>query len=147
MNPPQNYWRGVVSRSHIQVGIKNGVIQLNHAKKAPLQRFGRGDGIIDYSPRTDYPDGDPWHCFTAIGKIRTGKIYQVEMTSDFKPYRLDIRYLISQEIPIKPLIDQLSFIKNKIRWGATFRLGFLKLPLSDFLIIAEAMGVKWRDNF
>ncbi len=55
----RNYWIGVVSRSHVQIGVKGGFIQLNHGKKAPVQRLRAGDGLAMYSPRTEYPDGEP----------------------------------------------------------------------------------------
>jgi hypothetical protein len=136
----RNYWIGVVSRSHVQVGVKGGFIQLNHGKKAPLQKFGTGDGLVMYSPRTDYPDGDPLQSFTAIGTIVSGEIYQVEMAPDFKPYRINVQFSRCKEAPIKPLIEQLSFIKSKTHWGAAFRFGQLKIPANDFALIAEAMG-------
>lgn len=124
----KNCWIGVISRAHVQLGIKGGFIQLNHGKKAPLQRLHAGDYIIIYSPRDAYPDGNVLQQFTAIGRIMTGDIYQVEMTPDFKPYRLDVRFLKCHETPIKPLIPSLSFIKNKTKWGAVFRFGHLKIP-------------------
>jgi hypothetical protein len=89
-----------------------------------------------------YPDGSVLQHFTAIGQIVTGDIYQVEMTSDFKPYRLDVGFMKCHETPIKPLIHSLSFIKNKTRWGSAFRFGHLKIPEPDFRIIADAMGAK-----
>ena len=136
-----NYWIGVVSRAHVQLGIKGGFIQLNHGKKAQLKRMKAGDGIIMYSPRTSYPDGEVLQCFTAIGYVATGEVYQVEMTPDFKPYRINVHFLKCNEAPIKPLIDRLSFIKNRTRWGAAFRFGHLGIERQDFEIIAEAMGV------
>jgi len=54
----RNFWIGVVSRSHVQVGVKGGFVQLGHGKKAPLQKFRPGDSLIMYSPRTAYPDGE-----------------------------------------------------------------------------------------
>ncbi len=136
----RGYWIGVVSRSHVHIGVKGGFIQLNHGKKAPLQRLRAGDGLAMYSPRTDYPDGEPLQRFTAIGTVATGEIYQVEMNSDFKPYRVDVQFVQSGEAPIKPLIEKLSFIKSKEHWGAAFRFGQLKVPREDFLLIAAAMG-------
>jgi predicted RNA-binding protein len=138
----KNYWIGVVSRAHTQLGVKGGFIQLNHGKKAPLQRLHAGDHIIIYSPREAYPDGDVLQHFTAIGTVITGDIYQVEMTPDFKPYRVDVRFVKCHESPIKPLIHKLSFIKNKTKWGATFRFGHLKIPVEDFKIIAGAMSAR-----
>src|SRR5438876_9600253 len=101
----RNYWIGVVSRSHVRIGVKGGFIQLNHGKKAPLQKFRAGDGLVMYSPRTDYPAGEPLQSFTAIGTIVSGMVYQVEMTADFKPYRIDVRLLPCNEAPHNPLID------------------------------------------
>ena len=135
-----NFWVGVVSRAHIYQGVKDGFLQLNHGKKAPVQRMNQGDGIVIYSPRAEYPAGEALQKFTAIGTVATGEIYQVEMSPDFKPYRLDVNYSQCQQAAIKPLIETLSFIKNKERWGATFRFGLIQIEEPDFLILAEAMG-------
>jgi hypothetical protein len=140
----QQFWIGVVSREHVQLGVKGGFIQLGHGKRTPLQRLHAGDGLAMYSPRTAYPDGEPLQCFTAIGVVSTGEVYQVEMTEEFRPYRVDVRFLKAKEAPIKPLIEMLSFIKDKAHWGAAFRFGYLKIPPEDFLLIARAMGVKSR---
>jgi hypothetical protein len=137
-----NYWIGVVSRSHVQIGLKGGFIQLNHGKKASLQKLHASDYLIIYSPRTAYPDGEVLQSFTAIGKIITGEVYQVEMTSTFKPYRLDVKFYKCNETPIKPLIGSLTFIKNKEHWGAAFRFGSIKITKNDFILISEAMDCK-----
>lgn len=138
----RRYWVGVVSRSHVQVGVKGGFIQLSHGKKAPLQKLHAGDGLVMYSPRTSFPDGEALQAFTAIGVVTSGEIYQVEMSPDFKPYRVNVQFLECQEVSIKPLIDQLSFIKSKLHWGAAFRFGQVKIPAADFALIAEAMRCK-----
>jgi hypothetical protein len=93
-----------------------------------------------YSPRTSYPDGEPLQSFTATGTIVSGEVYQVELLPDFKPYRVGVRFSRCSEAPIKPLIERLSFIKSKTHWGAAFRFGQLKIPATDFALIAEAMG-------
>lgn len=138
--PERNCWIGVVSREHVEIGVKGGFIQLGHGKKAPLQQLRAGDGLAMYSPRTTYPDGEPLQAFTAIGRVVSGEVYQVEMSPDFKPYRIDVAFSPCTETPIKPLIDQLSFIRNKTHWGAAFRFGRLKIPAGDFALIALAMG-------
>jgi hypothetical protein len=122
--------------------VKGGFIQLNHGKKAPLQKLRAGDGLLMYSPRTSYPDGNVLQAFTAIGIVASGEIYQVEMSPDFKPYRVDVRFLKCHEALIEPLINNLSFIKNKKHWGAAFRFGQLKVPAADFALISKAMGCK-----
>lgn len=135
-----NYWIGVVSRAHVQIGVEGGFIQLNHGKKAPLQRFSAGDGLVMYSPRTEHSDGEPLQAFTAIGVIGSEGIYQVEMNPEFKPFRIGVQFMACQETPIRPMIETLSFIKTKTHWGAAFRFGQAKIPLEDFQLIARAMG-------
>ncbi len=115
---------------------------MNHGRKAPLQRLQAGDGLIMYSPRTAYPNGQPLQHFTAIGVVDTGEVYQVEMTDDFKPFRVNVTFLKATEAPIKPLIESLSFIKNKTHWGSAFRFGYVEVPAEDFQLIAAAMGVE-----
>jgi hypothetical protein len=138
----RQFWVGVVSREHVRVGVEGGFIQLTHGKRAPLQRMHAGDGLVMYSPRTSYPDGQPLQRFTAIGIVTTGTIYQVQMAEDFKPYRIDIGFFgEAVEAAIKPLVERLSFITNKTHWGAAFRFGYIKIPAADFALIAGEMGV------
>ena len=136
----RNYWIGVVSRSHVMIGVKDGFVQLNHGKKAPVQRLKAGDMLAMYSPRESYPDGPVLQAFTAIGTIKSGDVYQVEMSPEFKPYRVDVRFFSCNDAPIKPLIERLSFIRNKTHWGAAFRFGYIKVPEQDFAHIANAMN-------
>lgn len=135
-----NFWIGVVSKAHVQNGVRGGFIQLNHGKKAAVQRLKAGDMLAMYSPRTDYPDGAALQAFTAIGTVASGEVYQVEMSPDFKPFRVDVKFHECQDAPIKPLIDRLSFIRDKTHWGAAFRFGYLRVPEVDFRLIAQAMG-------
>ena len=135
-----NYWIGVVSKAHVQIGVRGGFIQLNHGKKAAVQRLTAGDKLAMFSPRPDYPDGAALQAFTAIGAVVSGEVYQVEMTPEFKPFRVDVRFHDCHDAPIKPLIEGLSFIKDKAHWGAAFRFGYLRVPEADFSRIARAMG-------
>ena len=142
----RNCWIGVVSRSHVEVGVKGGFIQLNHGKKAPVQRLKAGDGVIMYSPRTAYPDGEPLQSFTAIGTVVTGEVYQVQMTPDFHPYRVDVEWVRCEETPIKSLVRDLSFIKDQAHWGAAFRFGFFRIHANDFALIAKRMAATSREK-
>lgn len=133
-------WVGVVSRSHVMRGVAGSFMQLNHGKKAPVSRLKAGDWLAVYSPRTAYPDGELLQAFTALGRVRTGQVYQVEMAPDFQPYRVDVDFLPVHEAPIRPLIAQLSFTRGLSNWGAAFRFGQLKMTEEDLALIAQAMG-------
>lgn len=136
------FWVGVVSRSHVQIGVRGGFIQLNHGKKSAVQQLKAGDRLVMYSPRTAYPDGEALQAFTAIGTVCTGEVYQVEMSPDFIPYRVDVAFENCREAPIKPLIEDLSFIKSKQHWGAAFRFGYLRISEPDFRLIESAMRLQ-----
>ena len=96
-----NYWINTVSRSHVQRGIEGGFTQANHGKSSTLKRLARGDLVAFYSPRTDYPDGEPLQRFTAIGRVLDDAPYQVEMTPDFHPWRRQMEFLPAEEAPIR----------------------------------------------
>jgi predicted RNA-binding protein len=133
------YWIGVASREHVRLGVKRGFAQFNHGKLGPARRLSRGDWVIYYSGREKF--GEPELCqkFTAIGQVVDAEPIQIEQFPGFKPYRRKIKYRKATEADIHPLIDRLSFIKNKSRWGIAFRFGFLEINQSDFAVIAKHM--------
>ena len=135
----KHYWIGVASRGHVKIGVEGGFAQLCHGKAQPLKRMKRGDWIIYYSPQEIFGEKSPCQRFTAIGEVIGDEVYQVEMMPGFVPYRRDIRFLPSGEVPIRPLLEQLSFIQNKSRWGYVFRFGHLQIPEADFRLIAKTM--------
>jgi hypothetical protein len=143
----RHYWIGVVSKNHVDIGVAGGFTQLNHGKAGPLERMHPGDGFAFYSPRTAYPDGPPLQAFTAIGRVGAGGIFQAEQGEGFRPFRRSVLYLPARDAPIKPLIDDLTFIRSKQHWGAAFRFGFLRVPEEDFARIAAAMGRDFAADF
>lgn len=146
MNSRQ-YWIGVVSKNHVSIGVAGGFTQLNHGKAGPLERMRPGDGFAFYSPRTLYPDGPLLQAFTAIGRVSEGEIFQAEAGAGFRPFRRAVSYLPARDAPIKPLIEDLTFIRSKQHWGAAFRFGFLRVPEEDFARIAGAMGRDFSADF
>jgi len=142
----RQFWIGVVSLDHVAIATAGGFAQLNHGKAGPLERMHAGDGLAFYSPRATYPYGEPLQAFTAIGRVRTGTVYQ-SAAGGLRPFRLDVDYLPGQPASIKPLIDRLSFIRSKTHWGAAFRFGVVRVPPEDFALIAQAMGRSFAEDF
>ncbi len=120
-------------------GLCRGFTQANHGKPHMLKRLKAGDWIVFYSPKTSYKDGEPLQAFTAIGQVKDEDLYQVEMTPDFVPWRRNVEFHECAETPIKPLINDLSFIKDKTHWGYMFRFGLFEIPEADFELIQRAM--------
>ena len=132
-------WVNTISRDHVRLGVAGGFTQAGHGKDSGLRRLSAGDRLVFYSPKTSLRDGKPLRAFTAIGRVADDELYQVEMAPGFTPWRRNVEFDECVEAPIAPLIDQLSFIKNKQRWGYAFRLGLFEIPLSDFELIRAAM--------
>ncbi len=133
------YWIIVVSKDHLQRGVKGGFIQANHGKAAPLKRMHAGDWVIFYSPKLEYDKPEKLQCFTAICKIVDENIYQHDMGDGFVPFRRNVEFLPSKDVSVLPLINDLTFIKDKTHWGAPFRFGTLHIPEDDFRLIADMM--------
>jgi EVE domain len=136
------YWIGVASSDHVMKGVQEGFCQLCHGKRNPLKRLVTGDWIVYYSPRTIMNGGEIVQAFTAVGQILEGEPYLFDMGNGFIPHRRDVRFAAAQEAPIRPLIQNLSFIKNKQSWGYVFRFGLFEIPESDFQQISVEMKMK-----
>lgn len=135
----RKFWIGVASKEHVEKAIKLGICQFCHGKSAPAKRLSKGDIVIYYSSKYQMNSTELCQQFTAIGVVQDDEPYQVEMTSEFKPFRRNIKYLEAKAIDIKPLIPNLPFIKNKNSWGYVFKFGFLEIDHESFEVIAKAM--------
>jgi hypothetical protein len=100
-----------------------------------------GDWLIYYSPTYSFGGKDACRCFTAIGTVDKGEPYTFEMSKDFIPWRRNVTFLKPREVPIEPLLEELTFIKDKKKWGFPFRRGSFEISHQDFELIAKNMGV------
>lgn len=140
MTEAHRCWINTVSRDHVRAGVAGGFTQADHGRATRLARLRRGDGIVFYSPRTELGGGRQVQAFTAIGRIDDDEPYRVEMGPDFKPWRRRVLFEDSvAEAPIRPLLEDLSFIPDPTRWGLVFRRGLFAIPCDDFERIATAM--------
>jgi len=134
------FWIGVAAQDKVELAIAGAYVQLNRGRAGPLERMRAGDGFAWYSPRVTSPRGMPLQAFTALGRVRDGGNYHVDTVDGLGAFRPGIEYLQAQPAPIRPLLDQLSFIRSKLHPGAAFRFGFLRVPANDFASIAAATG-------
>lgn len=141
------YFIGVASYDHVRLGVEGGFCQLNHGKLHGLKKMVKGDYIIFYSPKMTLKGKEPCQKFTAIGKMKDDTIYTYEMAPGFIPYRRDVIYYKDiTPTAIHPLIDDLTFIKDKTHYGYPFHLGHLEISKEDFILIAIHMGVPIKEN-
>ena len=134
-------WVAVASAEHVRVGRSKGFMQVSHGKAAPLKRIHPGDGVVYYSPTNVLRGKDKLQSFTAIGIVKDGVPYQVDMGGGFCPFRRDVNWRTAEEASIKPLIGSLQFTANKSNWGFQLRFGQFEISEHDMAMIATAMGV------
>lgn len=132
-------WIAVASAEHVRIGRNAGFMQICHGKPQALRRTKPGDWIAYYSPTVTFGGKDKLQSFTAVGKIKEGEPYQVDMGNGFCPFRRDVTWLTSRETTITPLLDQLDFTKNKKNWGYQFRFGLIAINDHDMQLIIKSM--------
>ena len=117
-------------------------MQVCHGKAAPLRRIQPGDCIAYYSPTVTFRGNDKCQAFTALGIVRAGVPYQVDMGGGFCPYRRDVEWFETRDAPIAPLLDRLEFSAGKANWGYQLRFGLFVVSDRDMRIVAQAMGAR-----
>ena len=125
-------WLCVVQREHVLRGIELGIVQTNHGVRSGIQRMSAGDGLVFYSPKTAYPDGDPLREFTGIGIVADGEPWQ-EVPSqpgegDFRPWRRAVRFAPADATPIAPLLEVLEVTRGNRNWGFMMRRARSRSP-------------------
>ncbi len=133
-------WIAVACAEHVRRGIKLGIMQVGHGKGAPLRRIAPGDRIAYYSPSETLGGSDKLQCFTAIGVVLPGEVYQGDMGGGFRPFRRDVRYFNATPAPIRPLLNRPGFALNGKDWGARLRYGLVRIDSASMDAIAAAMG-------
>lgn len=138
-----DYWIGVASKDHVKAGEKGGFSQLGHGKESAVKRLKKGDWIAYYCPRTKMKGGDAVQAFCSIGEITSEDPYQVKISSDFKPYRVNVDYRVSaNQADVRPLLDKMELTKDLgKKWGMAFRRSKIHVSKTDFALIGRAMGL------
>jgi hypothetical protein len=140
MQSEQKFWIVTASADHAENGKAWGIVQACHGKSAPLRRMHAGDGVVIYSPKNRFQNGNPLMSFTAIGRIGLEPPYEFDMGNGFTPWRRGVQWQpAAQVLPIRPLLETLEFTRGKPSWGMVFRYGILQISRADFAILARAM--------
>lgn len=139
-------WIAFACAEHVRLGRKEGIMQVCHGKAAPLRRVQPGDGVAYYSPTETLGGRDKVQAFTAIGIVRAGAPYQVDMGETitgvrFQPFRRNVDWLDADAAPIA-LLGMLEFAARKPSWGFQLRFGLFAISDDDFALIAAAMKAK-----
>ncbi len=138
-SPTPRNWVVVASEDHVQAAVRGGFIQAGHGKRSAVAQFAPGDTIVCYSSKRRYGDHALCQCFTALGTVVDAEPFEVQMNDRFAPFRRRVEWRAVESAPIQPLLDELSFIRDRKSWGYMFRLGVFRIPDDDARRIEQAM--------
>ncbi|MGC6768644.1 EVE domain-containing protein [Enterococcus sp. LJL51] len=130
------YWLGVASKEHVEIGVAGGFSQLCHGKQAPLNRMKEGDWLIYYAPKESLKRNEPCQKFIAVGTIKAGCAYQVEMKPNFFPFRKNVSYLPN---PYPVSLQAVSDYPLWSEYRSKLRFGHLEIPQELFEYITFHM--------
>ena len=86
--------------------------------------------------------GEPVQAFVAIGTVAEGEPYQGLMENVAAARRDVLWWPMQQRVPIRAMLDGLSFTSGKPSWGMALRRGSFRITVEDVRRIAKAMGAE-----
>jgi hypothetical protein len=115
-------------------GVEGGFAQAGHGRKDFISKPSKSDWVVFYSSKDKFENGIPLQKFTAIGKVVEKEPYQPNVSGSFKPYRRNVEFKKVKETEIRPLLEQLSFIKNKKSGGFILLAAFVKFQKKTLML-------------
>jgi predicted RNA-binding protein len=133
-----NYWILALPRPHIEHCVKIGTFGMR--RKYTLEQVKKDDKVICFATKEAKILG--------FGKVVREYYFANDKVFLDKnhpyPDRIDFTATLlpsDREIDFKPLVNDLSFVKNKQYWGAHFVSGLCQIPAEDFELIKSLAKV------
>lgn len=131
---------GVAASAHVQAAVDDDVCLFGHGSRAAVEDLEPGDWIVYYSPGEAIDGASDVQAFTAIGRVAAGDIEAFDRDGQRLHRRPATYSADAHQAPVRPLLDQLSFVEDPDNWGLAFRNSKRQITLGDVTTIAEAMG-------
>src|SRR5262245_24944418 len=125
----ERYWIAVVPKEPVGRCVAGGFAMFAHGRHDAMKRTSSGDWLAYYSPRTLLKGGEEVRAFTAIGRFTDREPYEVEISFGRIGWRRDVAWAKkTHDANVYPLLDQLSFIKDREHWGLFFHRSLFSVP-------------------
>ena len=135
----RQYWIAVVPEDVVLRARAGGYAELSHGQPGLLEHLRAGDRVVFYCPRKAEARGNAVQAFVALGVVVDGTMYEAQRDDGTRAFRLAMSFVPGVSAPIKPMLDELSFIRSREHWGVALRHGARRIPAPDFERIAGAM--------
>jgi predicted RNA-binding protein len=131
------YYIFVTSKDHSKTLNKDGYIMAMQEWK--IKKLEKGDKIIIYSSRNSYNSNEKYQQFTNYGTI-IGDTYKKKRKYGLDFYAIDVKYnKTKRDVPIRPLLPKLDFIKKSKSWGLYLISGFREITKKDYELIKNKL--------
>jgi len=136
----QRFFIGVVHRAQAAMARNIGLVAFSHGREAPVKGVAPGDAVMLCAPRTDF-DGDPVQAFIAHARITGAAPRRREFFPGKTAWARDATFDDVTEVPVRPMLPDLSFVKITRHRGMAFRLGKFAIPEPHDRRIGAATGL------
>ncbi|MEM6637075.1 MAG: EVE domain-containing protein [Pseudomonadota bacterium] len=138
----QRYWIAVAHRKQALAAASAGVVAVSHGKEAPLRKLSTGDGGIYYAPKSDF-EGETVQAFVALARVTGADTSERTMPgSPFRPFGRDAESQKIIETPLRPMLEDLGFVRSPRHRGMAFLRPFFEIENADYQHSTAAMGDK-----
>ena len=137
------YWLCITNRENWEIIKKHNIWGVSERHKNTIMKVKKGDKLVFYVKQE--VQGKEKYPSMIVGIYEVASEPYRDETEIFEggtyPWRIKIKPIKLGEIEFKPLIPQLKFIRNKLRWsGHLMGRAMIKLPEEDYQIISGLLG-------
>ena len=133
------YYIGVAHRAQVAHAAQEGFAAFSHGRQSAVQRLNPGDRVIYYAPRSDF-DGEPLQAFVAHATVTGDAPCQRAFSgAEGLFWARDAMFDTVTDVPVRPLIGDLTFVRDKAHWGMAFRQGGFRISREDYERIATLL--------
>jgi predicted RNA-binding protein len=135
-----------MSEDNFEISKQRNLIGMRGSKKRDLDKMQVGDMVVFYVTKkaidsSSSDSSSKVQAFKGIGEITSETFSSDEpiwktLDNDLFPHRKKVKFLDTDlNVPIRPLIEKLSFVKNPVRWAFPFLRGYVEIKASDLDLI------------
>ena len=140
------YWIICMSEDNFEISKQHNLIGMRESMKRDLDKMQVGDIVVFYVPKktidsySNYPTTKV-QAFKGIAEITSETFSNDEpiwkpQGNEIFPQRKKVKFLETDlNVPIRPLIEQLSFVTNTAWWALPLRRGYVEIKESDLELI------------
>lgn len=127
-------WLLTATLANWRVAEQKGIFGI-HGNRSALSKIRKGDQFIAFVPRVG---------FVGHGVVTGGYfVSKIKLWKD-KPYnhrfQISTPILSTKVLPTAAIIDDISFVTDKKRWGVFFKSGIREIPIADYELITKKIA-------